>query len=264
MDNISLNELRSLARRREIAAQRKVARIKRNTGAIVAGTEFDPRRAKGSIDRYNSQQLKAYVAKLDSFVSRKTQFEGGYRGAPISRTQWREYKRYERDYAQQVDNFYAKYADRVLPNNQTVASYMKQTHIPQAMFKTDPAVNSLYKAHTREASAMTGNDMVAKFAQQMKKKAQSGIECARKSSKRAATKMVREVDKQLYSKIKKMSNEQFDLLWNYSPFGAELALSYHSQQKDLVDEDSKLGWLESVMRDTLTTANVYADWALKQ
>jgi hypothetical protein len=76
--------------------------------------------------------------------------------------------------------------------------------------------------------------------------------------------MVREVDKQLYSKIKKMSNEQFDLLWNYSPFGAELALSYHSQQKDLVDEDSKLGWLESVMRDTLTTANVYADWALKQ
>lgn len=90
-----LDRMRDELRKKRQAASNKIARVKRNTGANVAGTQFDPRRQPGIEKRYNARQLQAHINELNQFLSRGTQFVGLRGGKPAPKGEWNVYKRRE-------------------------------------------------------------------------------------------------------------------------------------------------------------------------
>src|SRR5690606_27809505 len=101
---------RAEVRRRQLAAQRKVNRLK-NKGVEISGTPFDVRRNPSNISKYNKKQLNSYLNQLNSFVDRRNAFVGGVEGKPIPRRSWNAYKRVERAYQKAVEAHYAGIKD---------------------------------------------------------------------------------------------------------------------------------------------------------
>jgi hypothetical protein len=80
------------------AVSNKIARTKRNTGANVAGSEFDPRRKAGTENRMrNTGNMTEYLRQLQGFMSRSNQFVSGSHGAPLPKAYFNKiYKPTER------------------------------------------------------------------------------------------------------------------------------------------------------------------------
>lgn len=78
-----IDELREIAKNRQRAVGRKIARIKRVQGAIVKGTEFDPRKSLSDISKMRSRDLESYIRRLNNFQSRSVQFYANRYGRPI-------------------------------------------------------------------------------------------------------------------------------------------------------------------------------------
>lgn len=94
-DSMSISELRQAVKARERAATRKVARVERK-GVSVRGSEYDPRVSGLDIASMNTRQLNSYMRKLNTFVSRRTQFVAGYKGAPLPSALVKRYQTAER------------------------------------------------------------------------------------------------------------------------------------------------------------------------
>lgn len=107
---MDINDLRDEVKRRQVAAQRKVARLRRS-GVFVAGTSFDVRRDPAKVSRYNKRQLNKYLNDLNAFVDRSTSFVAGVEGAPISGKDWRAYKRAERAFHDKATSRYDSIKD---------------------------------------------------------------------------------------------------------------------------------------------------------
>ena len=91
---MAISDLRKEARARARAAKQKITR-NANNGIFLSRSKHDPLRHDADISTMNSRQLKSYINKLNSFVDRRTQFESGLNGEPLSRHLVREYKRLE-------------------------------------------------------------------------------------------------------------------------------------------------------------------------
>ncbi len=91
-----LAELRAEAMMRTRQAGKKISRNKKS-GILLSGTQYDPRKSAKQISRMNSIQLKSYTEKVNTFLSRQTQFVGTVM-EPVPRALFERYKRYERDY----------------------------------------------------------------------------------------------------------------------------------------------------------------------
>lgn len=62
----------------------KIQRTKRQTGANIAGSQFDPRKAAGVENRMRSESnMREYAARLHEFMSPANQFISGAGGAPL-------------------------------------------------------------------------------------------------------------------------------------------------------------------------------------
>ena len=87
-----LQALRDLARKRHRAVTQKVSRIKAKEDVVLSGTKLDPRKDPTSFKRMNSIQLKAHIARMDTFVSRDVSYvKGAAKTAPLTGTLWQTY-----------------------------------------------------------------------------------------------------------------------------------------------------------------------------
>lgn len=80
-----IQELRRLVAQERRRATAKVARVRRNQGAILAGSTYDVRRTPGAEKKMNRRQLNSYVKQLRTFNSRRTQFAALAEGVPTTR-----------------------------------------------------------------------------------------------------------------------------------------------------------------------------------
>lgn len=90
-----LVELRARVRARQRAAGNKISKMKRRSGAVLAGTELDPRKSSAAINKLNTRQLEAQLRRLDSFIDRKTQYVGLANGV-VPKKKWKQLKDTER------------------------------------------------------------------------------------------------------------------------------------------------------------------------
>lgn len=244
-DSAELRELRLLARKLRSRATRKVRRIDTVSRVDFAGSKYDPRRDHDVINRYNRAQLKSYIAKLETFNSRATQFVPDARFRPIPIDKWRAYKKSEQEMNTRKQAVFDRYKDIRLPGRgrqlgMTIEEFERMTRapVPQA---ANPAIYSPARPLNRKSYSVASEAKIKELINLNK----SGY--TEKDVARRAEEGRRIVEKilipagldDLNERIQALSDEKFSLLWNYATkFAHELTLWYVTNQARLSQKEN--------------------------
>lgn len=216
--------LRAEVRARHRAATQKVSRL-RQKGVEINNTNYDVRRDLNNVKRYTGAQLKSYLNQLDSFVARSNGFVPGDSGLPIPIKKWRSYKATERQYNRIGDREYNKVADTFLPN---AGMKVRERRTILGKSATGDAVNSPYQEVNRSSRGITSLDALDKLNEQLKRKtSRDFLPGEIKRGRAEFTQMLVEIGNQQHIEAaNKLSDEQFNILWNYTSFATEISRDY--------------------------------------
>lgn len=228
---MDINELRAEVKRRQQAAQRKVARLRRK-GVNVAGTPFDVRRDVGNISRYNSRQLQSYLSQLNEFVHRRNAFVPGVEGTPLPASKWRAYKRAEKAYIEKVNQHYAGVKDTFIPAaGKTVQGFdetmrRKRTAGKGGVPRPFEAISELQSFEVMDEKKLV------RLQKRLETKVQSNYLPAelRRQRKTMLGAVAEFGNPELTQLAKKLTDDQLDTLWNYTDAPRDLFAGYHFLQ----------------------------------
>lgn len=255
-----LDRLRDEARKRRAAVSAKISRIRRNTGVDLANTEADPRRQPTAVKRYTRTQLSNYIAELNAFTARDNGYIGGARGTVISKKSWAEYKRLERQYNQLGAKRLAEVGQIVLPGGMTIEN--REAMLPQKVRASGSPMNRLYEVVAREARQVNGQKALDKLIKSLEKKlsknyVKTGIADARSQFKDMA-KLIG--DPSLTKAAAKLTDYQFDTLWNYTNFVATFSMKYEVIRMAMANEKVDPAF-HHVAEDYAGDARQLLEWA---
>lgn len=253
-----LDRLRELARKRRSAVTAKIGRIRRNTGVDIAGNADDPRRPAAVVKKYNSRQLNRYIAELNAFQSRDVGYVAGSGGVPIPKSKWATYKRLERQYNAAGKMHEAKVLDTFLPQaGMTLRQRQAMIH-PTAMGEV---VNTPYAQIDRSPSQVPGVKALDRLIKDMRRKVtKEYLPSEIKKSRKQLNDMLKTAGNGEFAKrAAKLTNSQFDTLWNYTNFATLVSLSY--EMAKLRAADAKERWHDSVVEDAASDIGELFDWA---
>lgn len=253
-----IERLRELVRKRRSAVTAKIARIRRNTGVDIAGRTEDPRRDTKVINRYTKRQLNAYLGELNSFQSRSVGFIAGAGGAPIPRLKWREYKRLEAQYNAIGAQHEAKVADIFLPTAGMTIRERQATIHPTAQGEV---VNRPYSQVDRLPEQIPSAEALEKLTRDMRRKTSKSF---LPGELRAARKQLADMLKtagngDFIARARRLTDSQFDTLWNYTNFATLISLSYELTK--LRTAGAKERWHDSVVEDAADDLGNLFEWA---
>ena len=234
-----LQALRALAARKHRAATSKVSRLT-SKGADVSGSKFDPRRSLKTVRRYNKTQIKAYIAKLETFSNRSVQFYGDANRAPIPKKQWDTYKALERAHNALIEKQHRKYNEAKLPSGMTIKQRRAMTtpdHPRLSNSANTPM--SLFDRHPSQIGSANG---LRDLERQLHKRMKPSFRAKQlRADKLSADKMLRSMGRDDLAKaISGLTKDQFIGLWQESNvFANNLSLAYLSYRK-MLDSQSEL------------------------
>lgn len=261
-----LGALRAEARRLHRAVTRKISRNRTKRGAEIGNTKFDPRRDASKIKHYNRRQLQAYIANLERFVSRKTQFVPDSQYRPIPVQKWREYKAAEKTLNQKMRERFDKFGDRMLPEGITVRQRLAMTE-PIHPQMHNPASNAGIRAIERKSKSVRSLEALNKLIIETKKRADprdaARIEKANRTSVNAMLDVIGRDDWR--ERISLLTSAQFDLLWNMSgSFANAVSLYYEVSRKLLEGKDAATRWMETVTNNAISDIEKMLAWIEKE
>lgn len=224
-----VNRLRDEARKRRAAATAKAARIRRSTGANVAGTEFDPRRPHGDVSKMNSASLRKYIRELNSFVDRGVQFTAGDRGAPLPRGSWNSFERKQAKLRQMNQE-----NQRVLGQFQAFGTEESVSDVKDRRYKNRGqggrrgAFNDTDYRPGEITNAKALNELEAHLDKMFSPKFMSQRRSNYRHGVMEAFKIMGEL--QLMEEFAQLSDFQFDVLWNDPRFAEVVFAKYDAEQ----------------------------------
>lgn len=253
-----LERLRELARKRRSAVTGKIARIRRNTGVDITGRAEDPRRDISVIKRYNKAQLNKYIGELNAFQSRSVGYVAGAGGVPIPKNKWQQYKRLERQYNALGVKHEAKVADIFLP---TAGMTLRQRNAMIHPTAVGEVVNRPYSQVDRVPSQIPGVKALDKILKDMERKtSKTYLPGEIKKSRKQLNDMLKTAGNgNMIARASKLSDAQFDTLWNYTNFATLVSLSY--EMAKLRAADAKERWHDQVVEDAASDIGELFDWA---
>jgi hypothetical protein len=253
-----VHSLRAEAKRRRAAATAKAARIRRTSGAVIAGTEFDPRKPHAAVNRMNSVQLRAYINKLNTFTSRTTQFVGLHGGEPVPRKEWqgfvgRQNRVAELEEAHSID--IGRY--KAMGSDETVGQARARLH-PTAQGGRRGPLNST----SFDPSDINGRSALNKLDARLRKVLSPGYVKAQLKQGRAnaieALKQMGELE--LIEKVAALSEYQFDVLWYGTRF-AEVTFARYEGEKERMEGNQKETAQNRTASEQFEIARDWLDWA---
>ena len=256
-----LQDLRGEVARLRKAATRKVSRVKKTSGAELSGSAFDPRRAPHREAKYTKSQLATYKRELQGFLARSNQFVGLAEGQAVPRGKWERYKSLESQHNARVNEGYQKVANIELPSGEPIASRMARS-TPDHRHMRSAQVNALYDPIQREpqqVNSLKGLDkLIAQYMDRVGNKnwRQEKVATGRRVFDAMADRIGNE---ELADKMAELTDEQFDVLWNYTDFPREMSLDY--QHMKLLHEKRDVPYMRQASENA---AAGYADrikWA---
>jgi len=256
-----IESLRAQARARHKAATRKVSRLRTQKGVELTGTKIDPRRDPHLLKRYTTRQLKAYIAQLDSFVDRKTQFVGDARKRPLNPATWGEYAQLEKQYNAKVRAEFDRIAGLKLPHgDQTIGERMAMM-TPTHRAAYDPAVNAPYSPPTRKPKNMASDRALRRLTADMRDRLSPSRQRRDTARDRDAFGKMAELINQpdLVKAVKGLSDAQFRVMWNYTGFATDISLSYEASKSMLTEKERP--WHSEAMAIAVKDAHALIKWA---
>ena len=150
-------------------ATRKAGRIRREYGAEVAGTKYDPRKSKDAINRMTLAQAQAQLARVEKFNSRKTQFVGLHRGEPLPMRDWRKYRKLEAKGNAAREAWLDTFGNVQVDASNTVAD-MIYRRTPTKMMSSAPNATA-FKIIDRDPENINGRKAFLKVVESAKRQA---------------------------------------------------------------------------------------------
>ena len=252
--------LRAEARRRHKAVTNKISRNRQNR-IRISGTQYDPRRDLEKIDKYNANQLRAYIGELNKCAARTNQYVPDQESRPIPIKVWKEYKLAEaQTNAIKAAQFQAV-ENVTLPNGLTVREQMAistPTHPHMANQASTPGHVPVERRPRQVASLKALQKLTKDVRERMSPARQRKM---LESSKTSASKMFEQLGRSdLGDRIWKLDAKRFNIFWNYSGFVAnELSLAYELAQRLLTRKQASFE--QKVMDDALKNVEKVLEWA---
>lgn len=238
---------------RQRAAGKKVSRLK-SQGIELAGTKNDPRRPANNVKRYNTRQLRAHLERLNTFTSRKTRFAADAHGKLLSPTDWQRYKRAENQINRAKKKVLDKIGDIKAPGagGLTIAERLK-VMTPNRPRAGNPAANP-FTFVQRKSTAFTSSDALKKLTDDLQRKLKSDFLASDlKASHAEARDMLSTLGAdRIQSRLDKMSDFHFNILWNFTSFATDVSYPYELYKKILAGEGEK--WHEEKLSENLKNA----------
>lgn len=231
-----IDNLRAEVRKRRGQVTAKENRIKRNTGVDIRGTVADPRRPVNEVERLNFPALKKYKRELDAFMSRSSGFVAGVNNAPIPKTEWLEYKRLERQYNQISANQFDSIKGIKLPKglgNMTIAE-REIRMVPDDKRSQGEVMHRPYAPLDRKPSRIKDAAALAKLKAALQKKMNTDYlpsQIAAARSQLAGMLTGAGHGQELLEEANKLSDSQFNVLWNYTNFATAVSAVHESEKR---------------------------------
>lgn len=261
MASEEIRRLRNEVQKKRQAASNKISRTKRTTGANLAGTDFDPRRASGVESNYNARQLRTYLNNLNDFMRRTNQFVSGQEGAPIPRGYFQGvYKKNEaavdairRDRENRLgnipgpDGFKLKEFREALPNAGGSSKY------------------GPYRKFDRESVDIKDFSALQKLNADMVKRLKPDYIDKEINSGRSSVEQVADYigRSDIADDIAELTDDQFDLIWFGTTFAARLFM-YYDLEKERQDANYKERNQDRVIESQFAGLGDLIAWAREQ
>lgn len=261
MANPELERLRAEARRKHRSATRKISRLRRAADVELTGTQFDPRRSPKAIGRYNATQLKAYINQLETFNNRQTQFVRGARGSVITSAAWRQFQSAARKVSARNKREFGKIADVELPNGVTIRQRVAMTTPKHPTMGTNLAVNRPFEEIRKSPRGIMGDKGAIALAREMESRLGERWFSNRISNDRSSlSKMVAVMNRpEILQQIDNLSDQQFNILWNYTGFADLLGVSYQSITDAMAGKDEP--YFREAAEQSLRDVRELIEWA---
>lgn len=253
-----ISRLRAEAKRVRSRVTAKAARIRRNTGAKIAGSEFDPRPELKSINTMNSRQLRASIKRMSGFLDRDVQFVGLHNGVPAPREVWQAYdarQHARRDRAEAHERDIGRYP--AMGSDETVGQARARLH-----GSTTGKTRGPYADVINRPQDITSLSALNKLDKNLKKVL--GKNYTRKMLKQGrinameALKQMGELE--LMEMLASLSDYQFDVLWHGTRF-AEVTFARYSSEKERLQGNQKERAQERAANEQFEIARDWLDWA---
>lgn len=226
--NTEVGKLRAEVLKKHRAATSKISRLRNVKGVEIGGTKNDPRRDVKRVKAYNTSQLNNYLADLNNFTSRSTNFTPSVGGA-LSLTRVKYFERLQNKF----NDIGAKHHEQV---SHTTGKNVGSIKIKP--LDNDPAKKKNrmskgggempYTPSNLNPKHMNGPEALEKFIKQFERKTSrtyNNEEIAK--SRKSVDKMIDEIgDNGLKELFDSLSDHQFDIIWNYMDFAGEIVPHY--------------------------------------
>jgi hypothetical protein len=231
-----LKHLRAQAMARHKAATQKVRRNELK-GVALSGTKHDIRREPTNIAKYNKPQLLAYIAKLDQFVGRKTQFVADMHGKPLPIAKYRQLKKAERKFNNQKLSRAAAVGGIMLPpivddKGKVVAQQSvkerRDVLAPRRRRGSNPAVNNPWEPKNFQPWQINGEGSLKRLEKMLRDRATPEAQQREyRSQLKSAVGLLTELEAHdLIKRVKAMDKDKFYILFNHSGFVEEASTKY--------------------------------------
>lgn len=259
---MAIKDTRAEAHKRLTAVQRKVARLRREKGVEIAGTNFDPRIDRARISKMSTRELNRFIANANAFTDRRVQYVAGHKGAPLDASVVRRLQRKESAIKAQHDE--------IMQNIGTIEAPFTGMSISQRE-QMRPTVKAGGEAFTRTFSPeltnignVVSNEALAKLEEWRDKQMAPDYARSRiNSSRDEANAMLKKIGlDDLTQRFKALSDEQFFIMWEYGPYAGGISLMYEialqSGDEEMIGSDldvfegtrqeieSVLNWIEEI------------------
>ena len=220
-----IDDLRAQVRKQRAAVTRKEKRILNNTGIGIASTDEDPRRNPSVIKKYNSRQLNNYLKELNAFMQRDNGYIPDSTGGFIRKNEWLGYKRSEVKFNKIVKAHFDKIKEIRDPYRNVSIKDAEGLFVPDSARAQGEIRHRPYNEIHRNPQNIKNVDALRKLQAQVDGKlSKDYLNKALDAGRRQAGQMMDNAGiSESKDKLAKLSNQQFDVLWNYFGFAGRLA-----------------------------------------
>ena len=248
--------------KRHKAAGKKISRLQREKGIQgLSGSANDPRRDPKILKRYTKKQVQAYINELNRFTSRGTQFVPDAQRRPVPGNLWNTYKNLEKQFNKRVDAHFNQVADVYVPRlGMTIRERMAMM-TPDHPKAGQSAVHSPYNPPDRRPTNVASRKALERLIGDMKERLKpSWFDKKLNEGRDQFGKMAKIVnDPALEAAVNDLSPQQFDMLWNYTPFASAESLVYEIRMSMLSDKEKP--WHTQTLDNALKDMHELVSWA---
>jgi len=200
------------------------------------------------VNKLNSVQLDKYIARLDAFISRETQFVAGAKGKPLpvhGKYGWGQIEKMQKQLNKEKAAGLKKIAGIHLPSAGMTVGERVEMSTPKHPVTSPPASYAPHIPYQRTPKGIPNVKQLTKLAKELESK-QGGkyFEQKYKSQMTAARKMIKGIsNKGLAKDFKSLNPEEFSLLWNYTNF-AEVTSTDYVIRKSMMHDKKELAWYD--------------------